>query len=76
MVTGVQTCALPISVGLAQVLDMVKSTTGVDFQDTLQRAAEGGREVRAQSEQVHETGSAPHDADPAGLDRPDGTDEA
>ena len=55
---------------------MVKSTTGVDFQDTLQRAAEGGREVRAQSEQVHETGSAPHDADPAGLDRPDGTDEA
>ena len=41
-----------ISVGLAQVLDMVKSTTGVDFQDTLQRAADGGREVRAQSEQT------------------------
>src|SRR5699024_6504699 len=39
-----------ISVGLAQVLDMVKSTTGVDFQDTLQRAAEGGREVRAASD--------------------------
>ncbi|MGO1504827.1 MAG: flotillin family protein, partial [Brachybacterium sp.] len=41
-----------ISVGLAQVLDMVKSTTGVDFQDTLQRAADGGREVRAQAEQT------------------------
>ena len=29
---------------------MVKSTTGVDFQDTLQRAAEGGRSVRAEAE--------------------------
>lgn len=40
-----------ISVGLAQVLEMVKSTTGVDFQDTLARASQGGRDVRAQSEQ-------------------------
>src|SRR5690606_607600 len=45
-----------ISVGLAQVLDMVKSTTGVDFQDTLQRAAEGGRAVREQSEQTRGAG--------------------
>ncbi|UYG16841.1 SPFH domain-containing protein [Brachybacterium huguangmaarense] len=30
-----------ISAGLAQVLDMVRSTTGVDFHDMLQRAAQG-----------------------------------
>ncbi|WP_341854973.1 SPFH domain-containing protein [Brachybacterium sp. GPGPB12] len=52
-----------ISVGLAQVLDMVKSTTGVDFQDTLQRAAEGGRAVREQSEQTRGEGLSPA-ADP------------
>ena len=52
-----------ISVGLAQVLDMVKSTTGVDFQDTLQRAAEGGRAVREQSEQTRGEGLSPG-ADP------------
>ncbi|WP_233121010.1 flotillin family protein [Tersicoccus sp. Bi-70] len=39
-----------ISVGLAQVLDMVGSTTGVDFGETLQRAAAGGREVRARAD--------------------------
>ena len=44
-----------ISLGLAQVLDMVKSTTGVDFQDTLQRAADGGREVREQADQAEQT---------------------
>ena len=52
-----------ISVGLAQVLDMVKSTTGVDFQETLQRAAEGGRAVREQSEQTRGEGLSPA-ADP------------
>lgn len=39
-----------ISVGLSQVLDMVASTTGVDFQETLQRAASGGRAVSEQTE--------------------------
>lgn len=39
-----------ISVGLAQVLDMVSSTTGIDFGETLQRASEGGRAVRAEAE--------------------------
>ncbi|WP_306464422.1 flotillin family protein [Tersicoccus solisilvae] len=39
-----------ISLGLAQVLEMVGSTTGVDFTETLQRAARGGREVRARAE--------------------------
>lgn len=39
-----------ISVGLAQVLEMVRSTTGVDFQETLQRAAAGGRAVREEAE--------------------------
>src|SRR5690606_15856635 len=49
-----------ISVGLAQVLDMVKSTTGVASQDTVRGAAEGGREVRAQSEQAqHASQAAP-----------------
>jgi len=36
-----------ISRGLAQVLDMVSATTGVDFQETLERAASAGRDVRA-----------------------------
>src|SRR5699024_283442 len=39
-----------IAVGLAQVMDMVKSTAGVDFQAARHRAAEGGREVRAESD--------------------------
>lgn len=38
-----------ISVGLKQVLDMVRTTTGVDFQETLQRAADAGRGVRDQA---------------------------
>lgn len=45
-----------ISVGLAQVMEMVKSTTGVDFQDTLQRAAESGREIRAEDGQAGQAG--------------------
>ena len=60
-----------ISVGLAQVLDMVKSTTGVDFQDTLQRAAEGGRAVREQSEQTRGQGLSPA-ADPTADDGEEG----
>ena len=60
-----------ISVGLAQVLDMVKSTTGVDFQDTLQRAAEGGRAVREQSEQTRGAGIFPA-ADPTADDGEEG----
>jgi flotillin len=36
-----------ISVGLAQVLDMVKSTTGVDFTDTLRAASQQGRTVES-----------------------------
>ncbi|MCL6422033.1 flotillin family protein [Brachybacterium sp. JHP9] len=38
-----------ISVGLAQVLEMVRSTTGIDFQETLQAAAAGGRRVSAEA---------------------------
>lgn len=38
-----------ISKGLAQVLDMVQATTGVDFHETLERAASAGRDVRASS---------------------------
>lgn len=54
-----------ISLGLAQVLDMVKSTTGVDFQDTLQRAADGGREVREQPDQVDHAERAAEQPEPA-----------
>ena len=60
-----------ISVGLAQVMDMVKSTTGVDFQDTLQRAAEGGREVRAESD----AGSPQRGTVPAAVDQDEDTDD-
>ena len=63
-----------ISVGLAQVLDMVKSTTGVDFQDTLQRAAEGGRAVREQSEQTRAAESAPRVDGPSAADGPTAAD--
>ena len=31
---------------------MVRSTTGVDFQETLERAASSGREVRRQADSV------------------------
>ncbi|MFC0675783.1 flotillin family protein [Brachybacterium hainanense] len=39
-----------ISTGLAQVLDMVQATTGVDFHETLEKAASSGRDVRARAE--------------------------
>src|SRR5699024_12659356 len=60
-----------ISVGLAQVMDMVKSTTGVDFQDTLQRAAEGGREVRAETD----AGAPQRGSAPAASDQDEDTDD-
>ena len=50
---------------------MLFRSTGVDFQDTLQRAAEGGRAVREQSEQTRGAGIFPA-ADPTADDGEEG----
>src|SRR5690606_27225561 len=65
-----------ISVGLAQVLDMVSSTTGVDFQETLQRAAGTGREVRAEAEKSGQTGPSSQPAQSAKAEPAKDADEA
>ena len=65
-----------ISVGLKQVLDMVKSTTGVDFQETLERAASSGREVRRQADSEQSSAQpAPWSSSARGAQQDPATDE-
>lgn len=62
-----------ISAGLAQVLDMVRSTTGLDFHETLQRAASGSSAsgdgpLREASDPFTPATSGSEDAAPASGD--------
>src|SRR5699024_4554317 len=60
-----------ISVGMAQVMDRVQYTPEVDSQDPQQRAADGGREVRAAAD----AGSPQRGTVPAAVDKDEDTDD-